>query len=429
MEFPLFDFGFVTLTSSEILIGLLLAAGLFVLGRSQLKLDLIGWGLLAVLASMLLTTLVVTGWRLPGMKFCVRFAGGIGLYLVLRGLFEKQRLALAVVRTLAMTALVFSLIGVVQHYFPGVLDPLLSLIVPNKFAPFDPSAPLAFTTGIFHDGDGFVVRASAVFGYCNTFSYFLVVALGAAALVLLVDRDRTWRQIAALSLPLNLWALWLTYSRGAWLALAGGLLTCMAVWLRKGRAQSNIKLLVGMGTTVLVVVVVLASLWIRGTEPIEVETEEAQTPAMIAHGAYELDTVQTRLQLWRAAWSLWRENPIFGAGVDRFRFAYYDHLSKPNYDLVAGQGLYQPHNIFLTALAWQGALGLLTLFFCLSAIGLTAWRRWQREGNGALAVVLALLAVVGMANLYDAMMFDSYPHMLLVTMILALLAAEGWRHE
>ncbi len=426
IEFPLFSLAGLTITSTEFVIGVFLLTVIFCYGWRVWRPDRIAWGLLAVVASLLLTTAFTPTARFAAIKFTLRFGAGVALYLSLRIVLAKPQLARTALRALVIASMCFSVIGLVQHYIPKSLDPVLSLIIPNKFAVYDPSASLAFTTGILHSGRTFIVRASSVFGYCNTFSYFLVMTLGAALLLAWREDDRYWKETAIVSLPLNAWALWATFSRGAWLALIVAAVAAVGVWALlptpRDRRRVWIAGAVLAGCAVLAMLVTV-NRWHRPHPSRPAATKAASFDERDA----ALDSVDTRLQLWRAAVAMWRTAPVFGIGVDRFRFAYHNFLPLDNYDLFVGQGLYQPHNIFLAALSCQGLVGLLALLFCLLSIAAVLWAQRSHLGEPPLAIVVGLLAGIGAANTYDAMMFDSYPHMILIDLVLALLAAEGWR--
>jgi len=430
LELPLGSLGGVKLTTTELCLALLLAGALLYLGKGFFALDRIAVGLGAIVVSMIITTIFIGDDRGAAVKFILRFFAGVMLYLAVKRLFAQRRMVLTALRAMTAAAICFSIIGLVQSIWPELLDPLLKLWIPNKFAVYDPAAPLSFTTGNFLTANGYVIRAASVFGYCNTFSYFLVMAIGAALLLLFTDDDRYWRQAAAFALPLHLCALALTFSRGAWLALAGGILIGLAVYLWRGKSAH--KLLVGLSGGLVVVLIGASILFMRQPNgaPVERRSEEECRPLImtdVAHGGDE--SVQTRLLLWRAAWRLGKTSPLVGVGVDRFRYRYHEALPASNFDLYLGQGLYQPHNIVLTALANQGIIGLLALA-ALAIFILQVWWARVREGvDPPLAVVTGMTAAIGAANLYDAMMFDAYAHMLTIVLTLALLTTRGWRNE
>jgi O-antigen ligase len=268
-----------------------------------------------------------------------------------------------------------------------------------------------------------VVRASAVFDYCNTFAYFLVVALGAALWLLREERDRYWREFLVAAIALALWALWLTYSRGAWLALAVGLAAAGAYHAVRRRSAGS----VGLAAT-LALVALVAALATRAGERTPAPaplSQEAIEPFPGAFSPTPADTLETRKLLWRAAVANWRSAPWFGVGVDRFRYTFYDRLPRVNYDLFVGQGLYQPHNLALTALSTQGLVGLLALGAFLAGLAIELRRTQGGAATFGRAIAMGMLAVSAAANVYDAMMFDSYVNMLLTTLTLALVTTAA----
>ncbi len=429
LELPLGAVGGVKLTTTELCLALLFVGALAYLGKNFFTLDRIAVGLIAIALSMILTTVIIGDDRGAAVKFILRFTAGIFLYLAVKGLFAQRRMVLTALRAMTAAAICFSAIGLVQSIWPESLDPLLKMWIPNKFAVYDPAAPLSFTTGNFLTANGYVIRASSIFGYCNTFSYFLVMAIGAALLLLSVDEDRYWKQTAAFALPLHLCALALTFSRGAWLALACGLFIGLTVYLWRGKNAH--KLFVGLSGGLIIVLIAASLLFMRQPNGGQVgrPNEEECRPLIMTDVEHSSDeSVDTRLLLWRAAWRLFKTSPLVGVGVDRFRYRYHGVLPVSNFDLYLGQGLYQPHNLVLTALANLGIIGLLALAALAIFILQFWWARVHAGVDPPLAVVTAIMAAIGAANLYDAMMFDSYTHMLTIVLALALLASQGWRH-
>ena len=106
------------------------------------------------------------------------------------------------------------------------------------------------------------------------------------------------------------------------------------------------------------------------------------------------DSGRIRLLVWNGAISAWKDNPLFGTGVETFAFAYYKYKS-PEHNLVSEWNfLYnKAHNEFLNYLVTSGLFGLGTYlaviawFFYLS---LRKLLRTRDDPNGLL--ILSLLA-------------------------------------
>ncbi len=111
------------------------------------------------------------------------------------------------------------------------------------------------------------------------------------------------------------------------------------------------------------------------------------------------DSGRIRLLVWQGAINAWKNNPLFGTGVETFAFAYYKYKS-PEHNLTSEWNfLYnKAHNEFLNLLATSGIFGLGTYILM---IGWFLWKsiknvlkdedgKWKME-NGKF-LVLAFLA-------------------------------------
>ena len=75
------------------------------------------------------------------------------------------------------------------------------------------------------------------------------------------------------------------------------------------------------------------------------------------------DPGKIRLLVWQGAFEAWKNNPIFGTGVETFAFAYYKYKS-PAHNLTSEWNfLYnKAHNEFLNYLTTTGTLELQLIF-------------------------------------------------------------------
>jgi O-antigen ligase len=110
-------------------------------------------------------------------------------------------------------------------------------------------------------------------------------------------------------------------------------------------------------------------------------------------------TVDTRLQLWRAAARLWRDHLLLGVGPGGF------HWSYPAY-LAPGDGveptLLHPHNVWLEAAAGWGLAGLAWLAALLALWVAGAARVWRAGASRASAWAVAGLTAALAAGLAHA---------------------------
>ncbi|MBN1261719.1 MAG: O-antigen ligase family protein [Anaerolineae bacterium] len=188
-----------------------------------------------------------------------------------------------------------------------------------------------------------------------------------------------------LALPVVGVALVLSLSRGAiLLGLPAGALTLGLLAGRKWRRATVIALAV-------FAVIVIPLL---------------QTPRFAGLFDTTSGTTFLRLALWRSAWSMFRDYPIFGVGPDNFLYAY-----RTRYVLPAAWeefNLSHPHNWVLDFGSRLGILGLIGFL----GLQIAFWIRIAyalRKGEGetrALAIGLAASMVVSLAHgLVDASFF------------------------
>jgi O-antigen ligase len=112
-------------------------------------------------------------------------------------------------------------------------------------------------------------------------------------------------------------------------------------------------------------------------------------------------TPPPRSDLWRAAWTMFRERPWLGRGPDSFRWVYGQYLGLDWWDRRS-----YANNLVLELLATTGLLGL-TAFGAVGAILWTLTRRALRHPRdtpawrGSIAAATALLAVFAIHGLAD----------------------------
>lgn len=164
------------------------------------------------------------------------------------------------------------------------------------------------------------------------------------------------------TLVAQLAALAVLQSRLVWLVLAAG---CIVVWAVQ-RRRLHLGWLVAMAVSA----AALSLLWIgKG-----------------------LSSVQARLQLWQAAWSLWRSHPWLGVGPHGFGLAY---RSVDVGTWVDPRQTPWPHQLVLELMANTGLLGSVAFV----TMGVIAFRCVQQDdgtGRRAQAAALITFATISM---------------------------------
>lgn len=236
----------------------------------------------------------------------------------------------------------------------------LSLVVPALFAfeqLINPDEVYVFTE---------VFRITGTFVHPNAFAaYLVIIAVGAVA----VERslEAPWRGItlgvAGVSVVLTLF----TYARGAWIALAVGVLYVVARYHRR-----MLPAVIALGLVV--------ALLVPGVRQRFSDLGSSPAPQEIGDGS--ANSLAWRIDYWQRITPLGMENPVTGIGLDQVPTRTIDEA--------------QPHNGFVQAFVETGVLGLGALLLVVWAMyrdlrnGLR--RRWSGLG-GAVAVGAAAIAL------------------------------------
>lgn len=208
------------------------------------------------------------------------------------------------------------------------------------------------------------------------FSIYMTLA-GVLSLVLLATLPRLLPPGSAgrrLGVPwlLMLWGLVVTYTRGAWIGFAAGVLT-VAASVRRGRW-----LLVG-GLVVLAAGALVSPYELRHRFLSMADPEEAG--------------VKERTYMWRSGLAMWRERPILGVGPGGVKRDYSRYALEQAYKKRTGH----VHNTPLQILVERGLLGLaawLWLWIAFYAHALRRLRDLRGQPGPARAIVVGAVAAI-----------------------------------
>lgn len=229
-----------------------------------------------------------------------------------------------------------------------------------------PDVPVAAPRWLYH-------RCDRAHGF---FSIYMTLA-GVLSLVLLATLPRLTlggESLRRLAVPglLMLWGLIMTYTRGAWIGFAAGVLTVVTT-VRRGRW-----LLVG-GLLVLAGAALLAPPELRHRFLSMADPDESG--------------VRERVYMWKSGFAMWRERPLLGVGPGGVKREYSRYALPEAVKKRTGH----VHNTPLQILAERGLLGLaawIWIWVTFYAHAVRLLRRLPHEARPERALVAGSLAAI-----------------------------------
>jgi O-antigen ligase len=205
-----------------------------------------------------------------------------------------------------------------------------------------------------------VARVRAWYGSPNNLALYLerVAPLALSAVVFGGVGRRRWTYGLAL-LPI-LAALYLTFSRGAWLLGLPAALIGMGA-ARGGKWR--------WGALAGVLLIGAALLPLAGTERLQSLLDTSAGTGFV------------RLKLWQGTWNMIREHPVLGVGPDNFLYLYRTRYVLPG--AWEELNLSHPHNIVLDAWTRTGIVGLAALGVLVAALARRLWRGARQSARPA----------------------------------------------
>jgi O-antigen ligase len=331
---------------------LLVVVGVALLRGRSLRAGPLELVFLGGLAGLFLWTLLSTWWSLD------QTASILDAQRVLLYLASAAALVLVAGRGSREALLVGALAGIAAVCLAGIADVLVG---------GDP-------VGAFTDDPGSANRLAEPVGYANALA--VIAAMGALiSFGLGFGATRAVRIAYLAAIPVFVVPLYLTYSRGGWLALAVGLLAMLAVRLPALDRRIAVPLAAGVALAAAVALIAVA----RGFD------SSTTTPSS---GASRLTTVSgsNRAQYWGVAWRDVENRPVVGSGAGSWGRYWVRERPVP-------QPARDAHSLFLETLAELGPLGLAFLVAVFAAPFVAAVRtRGDRLTAAALGPFAAYTA-------------------------------------
>ena len=235
-----------------------------------------------------------------------------------------------------------------------------------------------------------------------------------------------WLQsVWVLSVMLNLWALWLTGTRGAVVGLGAATIVFSigyAIWGRNRIART-----VSFGLIAIAIAGIALFGIVRTTSVLDLVVESNTMLARISSIGLEDASISGRVAGAQAGLLAFAEKPIFGWGPENFLIAWGKHVDS---EAAERDRFDQAHNKLVEELTTKGALGFLSYMLVWLAM---AWAMFisirRRRDNGQLAVLIlaATMLAYFVQNLF---LFDTPVTLLQFSMLAAFaVSQEYWARD
>lgn len=306
---------------APILIGVYLAIGCYLASRILLKLSIlpktgIGLPILFVLTTLVVSVAAGGDWH-EGMRGLNKWIRAILIFWVSFHIFQSSQRENQIIKSFLIVFLIACFDGLYQ-YFSG----------------YD----LFFTHPVgFTNGD--IVRVTSSFGYFGMFACFLMMLL--PVVLICIKTKPKWSAqfiILCLMLVLGLINLYLTRSRGAWVALAG---MCFLFLMLQKKKWAPILFVMLVGASLLFIP---KDLIFHNRTKTGIDT-----------------TVNHRFVLWNQAINILKANPAFGCGLNTYVKNIEKYNSTDNCKVNCEVRNYYAHNGYLQHAAETGIFGLMAI--------------------------------------------------------------------
>lgn len=245
---------------------------------------------------------------------------------------------------------------------------IVSAIIPSVFALYQ-----FFTqTGITVPFEGIYNRIYGTFAHPNLFAYYLIIPLSLSLfLPAAMENKKIAKIILAIVAVFLFMLLFLTYTRGAWLAfIIAVIFISLASFRKYGKFLVAIFLIIAFSYSLI--------------EPVNKRVND------LIFNPYS--SIRWRLSLWQDSFNYAKEKPLLGHGTGMAKDLI---LKKRGYKF----GSADPHNDYLKIALENGLLGLLSYFFLIIYLFATLLKKFRKaESQNIKSFALILLGIT--ASLY-----------------------------
>jgi O-antigen ligase len=239
----------------------------------------------------------------------------------------------------------------------------------------------------------FIGRSNGPFMHAPLFGTVIAMMVPVHLYFIATVRSNLAKVLLYLGLAMGFAGLYFTYTRGSWLAGVGAILVV---------AFLNRRHFLKIVAPVLVVVPVVAILFLG----------LASDKFMKARVENE-DTIGGRLGTLVTALKVWQANPIFGIGLNQYRYELDNYIAPVELPIIGTVQVRQfrnnpPHDIYISRLAETGLVGIILEWSIYLAVFMTFLRHYRRQrlGDKFAIYILPIFAGVFVAYLIGGLAIE-----------------------
>lgn len=250
------------------------------------------------------------------------------------------------------------------------------------------------------------------------FGAYMVMAIFLGIYLIAKESRRDWKIALGVVTVLNLLALVISGTRGAFVGFGVGLAVFLAfmfffVWSKNWRIR---KLALGLalaGSTAMLLFVLL--------EP-SVESDGMLTGFSRIKTIFDPSAIEGRFPGWETAVRAWQDRPFFGWGPESFSYLYDKYFDHHYLNHIVGYIVFfDAHNTILNYLAENGLAGAVTYLLIFGLILYALWQGRHQEGFLPTFALIGLFAGYFVQNLFA---FDTVSTYVLFYLLVAFVAVN-----
>lgn len=245
---------------------------------------------------------------------------------------------------------------------------------------------------VFHPG-GYQSYESLVIGTlgsANSMGCFLAACLPFTIYTCFIQSGKFKKSLIGVGIGLIVWALILTISRAAWIALIAGLLFLSSPKLSKWWQKLTIR----KTAKIIIITIILLSAAL----------------AFIGIFYINADSAMGRIFIWKISWDVFRDYPLLGVGYGNYAYHYLDYQAKffnnPRNAEFYGKAanLKLAHSEFFHILAETGLVGFILFWALLVFVLYSSWKLLHNNNGLLIRSYIAAFLIISVHALFDSVL-------------------------